>query len=199
MAFTTITITEDFPPESPGGPVPAGEVVFTLSERIHDGAGDEVEPEPITANLNGVITLEANGASAGTFKLTWNDLQTATIAYNAAASAVLSALNALTGFSALGATASGGPANSAPVVITIPGNPYAITADFTGLTGGANTISSIAAISQPLYANDDTTTVPTGSTYTVEFFLQGISQRPPIEITVPHTAGSGTCTLASLS
>lgn len=109
MAFTTVAVTETFNPDAPGGATPTGSVTFTLSERIHDGSGHEVEPEPIVVPL----------------------------------------------------------------------------------TSGA--------ISASLYANDDTTTVPSGSFYTVEFFLAGVASRAPIEIIVPHTAPSGTCTLASLS
>lgn len=58
MAFTTVTITETFEADQPGGTVPTGSVQFTLSERIHDGAGNEVEPEPITAVLTaGAISV----------------------------------------------------------------------------------------------------------------------------------------------
>ncbi len=199
MAFTAITVTENFLPDAPGGPIPTGEVVFTLSERIHDGAGDELAPEPIAAALEAVITVEANGATAGTFTLTWNGLTTTAIAYDATEAVVLAALQALAGFPA-GATATGGPVNSAPVVVTVPENPAAtITADFAGLTGGTNTVASEAAISVVLNANDAATTVPVGSYYTVQFYLAGVAERTPITVTVPHTASGATCTLASLS
>lgn len=109
VGLTSITVTETFIPDQPGGGTVTGYVTFTLNERIHDAAGNEVEPQPITA----------------------------------------------------------------------------------ALTAGA--------ISVQLYANDDAAAVPQGSFYTVNFFLAGVGQRPPIQVVVPHAAPSGTCTLASLS
>lgn len=109
VGLTTVTITETFLPAIPGGAAPTGYVQFTLTERIHDAAGNEVEPAPIVANL----------------------------------------------------------------------------------TSGA--------ISQALYANDDTACTPKGSLYNVAFFIAGAGYLPPIQISVPHTAPSGTCTLSSLS
>jgi hypothetical protein len=109
IGLTTITVTETFAPDQPGGTTPAGYVTFLLSGRIHDAAGNEVEPELITATL-----------SAG-------------------------------------------------------------------------------ALSVELYANDDSVVNPTGTYYTVNFYLTGVGTRPPVEITVPHGAGAGTCTLSSLS
>jgi hypothetical protein len=197
MALTTITVTEQFLPEVPGGPVPSGYVEFELSERIHDDSGNEAEPEPITAALAHAYTLTGT-ATSGTFTLTWNNLTTATISATAAASTVLAALQALEGFPAA-ATATGGALGTAPVVVTVPGDPSGLSVNGTSLVGGTVTIAEAASISQPLYANDDTTTVPAGSYYTATFFLAGIAARNPVEITVPHTAGAGTCTLASLS
>lgn len=197
MAFTTITLTETFDPDDPSGPLPAGQLVFTLSERIHDGAGNEVQPEPITAPLAHQYTITQSGATAGTFTLTWNGETTAAIAYNATAAAVLAALQALTGFPAT-ATASGGALGTAAVVVTVPADAATMT-DTATLTGGTLTIVTAATLSQALYANDDPTTVPVGSYYTVEFELANVGERPSIEITVPHGASGGTCTLASLS
>lgn len=109
VGLTTITVTETFVPDQPGGSVPTGEVTFMLSERVHDAAGNEVEPELIVASL------------------------------------------------------------------------------------------SSGAISVELYANDDTVANPQGSFYTVNFNIVGAPSPPPRQIVVPHTAPSGTCTLASLS
>ena len=59
MSFTTITVTETFEPEQPGGTTSAGTVTFELSERIHDGSGNEIEPELITATLvSGVLSVQ---------------------------------------------------------------------------------------------------------------------------------------------
>lgn len=59
MAFTTVTITETFEPDQPGGATPEGSVTFTLSQRIHDASGHEVDPEPITVALvAGAISVE---------------------------------------------------------------------------------------------------------------------------------------------
>lgn len=57
--FTTITVSEVFEPEQPGGPSPSGQVAITLSERITDGAGNEVDPSPIFATVtNGELSVE---------------------------------------------------------------------------------------------------------------------------------------------
>jgi hypothetical protein len=102
MAFTTVTLTETFDPENPGGPTPAGYVTFTLSARMRQAAGPEVDPAPIVANL-----------VAG-------------------------------------------------------------------------------AISVQLYANDDVGTLPSGTFYTVNYFLSGVPNPPPIQIVVPHTPTTNT-------
>ena len=57
--MTTITVTETFIPDQPGGATVTGYVTFTLSERIHDAAGNEVEPELIVANLTAGADLGA--------------------------------------------------------------------------------------------------------------------------------------------
>lgn len=197
MTLTPVTVTETFLPEVPGGPVPAGYVEFVLSERIHDGSGNEAEPEPINAALTHVYTLATTG-TGGTRTLSWQGETTTAVAATASAATVLAALKALSSFPA-GATATGGALGTNPVVITVPGDAGLITVDDTSLTGGTDTLTVAAGISQPLYANDDSTTVPPGSYYTATFFITGIAARTPVEIIVPHTAPSGTCTLASLS
>jgi hypothetical protein len=57
---------------------------------------------------------------------------------------------------------------------------------------------SDGALSQALVANDDTTTVPNGSTYQVVETIAGIS-RQPYNITVPHGAEDATIDLAALA
>lgn len=198
MSLTTVTVTETFLPDAPGGTVPSGEVTFTLSERIHDGSGNEVPAgQQVVAPLSHAATITGT-ATSGSGALIWNGLTTGALTATSTAAQVLAALKLLAGFPQ-NATASGGALGTAPVVVTIPGDPSVITVSVGTLTGGSWTVAEAASISAPLYANDDTTTVPTGSFYTVTFQLAGVSPVAPIEITVPHTAGSGTCTLASLS
>jgi hypothetical protein len=86
-------------------------------------------------------TVGVGAASAGTFTLTYGGLTTATIAYNAAASAVKSALVALDdGFDASKWTVTG----SAPTwTVTVPDSGRALTGDGTGLTGGTFAVTAV--------------------------------------------------------
>jgi hypothetical protein len=80
-------------------------------------------------------------------------------------------------------TLSGPMQDSADKIIVAP---VQITAEVTA-----------GALSQSLYANDDTTTQPPGTSYAVVEQVGGVSRR--YNITVPHAAGSGTIDLAQLA
>ncbi|MGZ4518957.1 MAG: hypothetical protein ACXVXP_02980 [Mycobacteriaceae bacterium] len=89
-----------------------------------------------TSGTAGVQTVTITGTpTGGTFTLTWNGQTTAPIAFNATASAVQSAVNALPG--AASVTATGGPLPTG-VVLTFPAliSQAALTASSAALTGG---------------------------------------------------------------
>jgi hypothetical protein len=84
-------------------------------------------------------------ATGGTFTLNYNGNTTGTIPYNASAAAVLSDLQAApTYFPTTGVSASGGPLGTAPVVITYASGATIITGNLGGLTGGTNTVTTVA-------------------------------------------------------
>lgn len=87
-----------------------------------------------------VVTL--GGPSAGTFTLTYKGQTTAGIAYNAAASAVQSALQALSTIGAGNVTVTGGAGGPYTVTMagTLANDSTVMTGSGTGLTGGAFTI-----------------------------------------------------------
>lgn len=80
-------------------------------------------------------------ASAGNFTLTYGGLTTANIAYNAASSAVKSALAALDdGYASAAWTVTG----SAPTwTVTVPNSGKVLTGDGTGLTGGTFAVTAV--------------------------------------------------------
>lgn len=75
-----------------------------------------------TTAVNEVQSLIATGGSAGTFRLVYDGEVTASIAYNANAAAVQTALEALPSIGTGGVTCSGGPLPGTAVVITFAGN-----------------------------------------------------------------------------
>lgn len=86
------------------------------------------------ATLGAIINLSATGAvseqqtititggpTGGTFTLAFMSVQTAPIPFNATSAQIVAALSALPGIGAGGVTASGGPVNTTPVVVTFAG------------------------------------------------------------------------------
>jgi hypothetical protein len=102
---------------------------------------------PLTTTVTGsavneVQSLSSNGASAGTYKLSFRGQTTATIAWNAAAAAVQSALEALSTVGTGGLVVTGGPSNTTALTITaggsLAGHPLPlISIDKTSLTGAS--------------------------------------------------------------
>ncbi len=90
------------------------------------------------AGTDGVQTVTITGTpTGGTFTLTWNGQTTAPIAFNATASAVAAALNALPGGASI--TATGGPLPTG-VAVTFPKliNQSLLVGSATALTGGSS-------------------------------------------------------------
>jgi hypothetical protein len=106
------------------------------------GPANEIEP-----GINEIQTLSST-ATGGTIRLTFAGLQTGTIPFNAAASQVQTALNALANVqvgSTLGVTCTGGPLPT-PVVCTFVGPLAAqqipnMTVDNTAATGGVASVA----------------------------------------------------------
>lgn len=93
------------------------------------------------AAVSEVQTVTITGTpTGGTFTLTYNGQTTAGIAYNAAAAAVQSALEALSNIAPGDVTVGGGPGPGTPYTVTFStalGNVTQMTASGAGLTGGS--------------------------------------------------------------
>lgn len=127
---------------------------------------------PTNSNENTVVTI--GPATGGTFTLSYGGQTTAAIAYNAAASAVQSALQALSSISANGVSVSGAAAG--PYTVTFTGqmqaNPTAITGNGAGLTAANFSVASGSPIgtqnvamhkSAMMFAMRPFREIPTGS------------------------------------
>lgn len=103
-----------------------------VSARSYDACSTGDVSEVQTVTITG-------GPTGGTFTLTHAGQTTAGIAYNAAASAVLAALVALSNLAPGDVAVSGGPGPGTPYVVTFAasmGNVGQLTASAAGLTGG---------------------------------------------------------------
>jgi hypothetical protein len=106
--------------------------------------GGEATLCPVTTPAENQTTLSFT-ATGGTFTLNYGGNTTGTIPYNASAAAVLSDLQAApTYFPTTGVSATGGPLGTAPVVITYASGVLTITGNLAGLTGGTNTVTTVA-------------------------------------------------------
>jgi hypothetical protein len=100
------------------------------------------QPLQTLTPVNAVQTISSNGASAGTFTLTFGGQTTAPIAYTATAAAVQTALQALSSVGNGNLLVTGGPANSAALTVTAAGTLAGakiplLAPDLSGLTGAA--------------------------------------------------------------
>lgn len=105
-------------------------------------AGGAAGAEVQTVTISGTPT-------GGTFTLTYRGQTTAAIAYNAIASAVDTALEALTTIGAGNVAVTGGPGPGTPYIVTFGGaltntNIRPLTANSSGLTGGTDPDVSVA-------------------------------------------------------
>lgn len=111
------------------------EFSFTLSGR---GKPEDIVKPPITDGTAKTFNVSFGGATAGNATLTWNGKTTANIAFNAANTAVASALGALDdGYDAADFTVTG---SAGTYVVTVPHG--ALTGSGAGLTGGSLTITA---------------------------------------------------------
>lgn len=121
-------------------------------------ANDEVQTVTITGTPTG-----------GTFTLTFNGETTATIAYNASAANVKTALDALNGIDAV--TCGGGALPGTPVTVTFSGDAVddmahnLMTADGTGLTGGTTPAVAVTRTTPGNAGGDVRAAGATGDTY----------------------------------
>jgi hypothetical protein len=106
---------------------------------------------PLAARVNEVQTVTITGTpTGGTFTLTFDGSTTAAIAYNATASAVQSALEALPSVDTGAVVVTGGPGPSTAFTVTFSGaqfqgsNVPAMTASGASLTGGTSPDVTIA-------------------------------------------------------
>lgn len=118
--------------------VQAGYLSFPLMANMTGRPVEQINPG---AAVSEVQTLSAFvGASGGTYKLTYAGQTTAAIAYNAIASAIQTALEALPNVGTGDIVVSGGPASTTPVVFTFSNDKAGtsqpkIVIDKTAVTG----------------------------------------------------------------
>lgn len=107
-----------------------------------------------TTAVNERQTITITGApTGGTFTLTFNGETTSTIARNASAANVVTALEGLPGITSGDVSATGGPLPGTPVVVTFAGayegvNVSQMTADGALLTGGTNPAVTVTTTAQ---------------------------------------------------
>jgi hypothetical protein len=112
----------------------------------------------VVSGTNEVQTITVTGTpTGGNFKLTFQGAQTANIAYNAIASAVQSALEALSTIGSGNVLCSGGPLPGTPVTVTFQGTLAAqslpqMTADSSGLTGGTTPTATVTTATEGVEA-----------------------------------------------
>lgn len=145
----SMTYISQFKPGRKLTPFIVPEAAFTIA-RPYQASQTITKGQPLgeaTLAVNAVQTLsQVSSPSAGTFTLSFNGFTTAAIAYNAAAAAVQSALEALPSIGAGNVACSGGALPGTPVVITfqgaLAGQPVsAITVNSSGVTGGSFSIA----------------------------------------------------------
>ena len=111
------------------------EFSFTLSG---NGKPLDIVKPAITDGTASTFTVTLGAASAGNFTLSWNGKTTANIAYNAANTAVLSALAALDdGYTSADFTVTG---SAGSYTVTVPHG--TLTGSGSGLTGGTFAIAA---------------------------------------------------------
>lgn len=128
----------------------AGRIIYApMTTAVPTDLGDMIYMTT-ASNANEVQTLTITGTpTGGTFKLKFRGYTTATIAYNAIASAVVTALEALPTIGTGGVTATGGPLPGTPVVITFASqlgnqNVPTLVISTPAFTGGTTPVATIA-------------------------------------------------------
>lgn len=130
--------------------VGAGRIIYApLTTAVPTDLGDMIFMTT-ASNASEVQTLTITGTPAGgSFKLKFRGYKTATIAYNATAAAVDSALELLGTVGTNNVTCTGGPLPGTPVIITFAGalanqNVPSITVTDSALTGGTTPAAAVA-------------------------------------------------------
>lgn len=98
-------------------------------------AADVAPAQPICGGLGYTVTITGS-PTGGTFTLTVDGQTTSGIAYNATATAVQAALEALSTVAVGQVTVTGGPGPATPYVVTLAPELGALTGSGSGLTGG---------------------------------------------------------------
>jgi len=138
---------------------------------------------------NAVQTLTVTGTpTGGTFRLTFQGIETANIAYNAAAAAVQSALEAISSIGAGNIVGSGGALPGTPVVLTFAKNLAAeplplITVTTAAFTGGTSPAGAVATTTAGVRA------VGAGATAAVRLRHTRIQPQPNPEFLSHRPAG----------
>ena len=111
-----------------------------------------------TTGVNAVQTLSVTGSpTGGSFTLTFGGKTTAAIAFNAAASDVQAALQALSSIGAGNVTCTGGPLPGSNVVVTfsnsLAGQPQNTITHTDSFTGGATPAASVASTTSGVWGS----------------------------------------------
>jgi len=155
------------------GPTPAGTILGEYFE-YRSVSGLTTTNHLITMQKvlqNEVQTLTITGTpTGGTFKLTFGGQQTGTIAYNATASTVQTALRALSTIGSTGVTCTGGPLPGSAVAITftgtLAGTDVALLTSADTLTGGSSPASHLAETKKGGYVGHIHYALPEDSSWT---------------------------------
>jgi hypothetical protein len=141
----------------PNGFIPSGTILSELTSGLFGPyAGRTAEAQTVT------ITGTPTG---GTFTLTYEGATTGGIAYNATATAVRQALEALPGLSPGDVTVTGGPGPGTPYVVTFNGgggDVAQMTASATSLTGGTSPAVGVSTTTAGASTGSGGTQTPAG-------------------------------------
>ena len=124
-----------------------GNLWFVTGDDSAAGSGDAGNwGQSIDQRTDENQTVRVTNATGGTFTLTFNGQTTAPLAFNSTAAQVAAALGALSNIGAANIQATGGPVNTANVLVTWKGtfeeqDVATLTSDATGLTGTTPTIT----------------------------------------------------------
>lgn len=123
----------------------------------------------VATAVNEIQTVTITGSpTGGTFTLTFNGQTTATIAWNAAASAVQTALAALSTVGTGNVAVTGGPGPATPYTVTFIGalagtNVPQMTASGAGLTGGTTPAVAVTTATGGVVAHFPNGYIPSGT------------------------------------
>lgn len=124
----------------------------TIYDRFRNGVMDSLTLDVQGLNIAKFYTVSLGSPSAGTFTLTYNGQTTSGIAYNAAATAVQTALTGLSTVGASNATVSGSAGGPYTVSFAngLLNDGLTLTGSGTGLTGGTFSVGTETDLKQEL-------------------------------------------------